>query len=59
MVVQPRHHSVADAVVKKIPGVDPERALNAMLVTAADTARGGGLAPSATGSFPATPSPKP
>ncbi len=43
MVGNPGIIPVADAVVKKIPGVDPERALNAMLVTAADTARGGGL----------------
>ncbi len=43
MVGNPGIIPVADAVVKKIDGVDPDRALAAMTATAADTARGGRL----------------
>lgn len=43
MVGNPGIIPVADAVVKKTPGVDPDRALAAMTATAADTARGGAL----------------
>lgn len=43
MVGNPGIIAVADAVVKKVPGVNPKRAFEAMLKTAADTARGGAL----------------
>lgn len=43
MVGNPGIIAVADAVVKRTEGVDAERAMRAMLKTAADTARGGGL----------------
>lgn len=42
MVGNPGIIVVADAVSKSLPGVDKERALNAMIVTSNDTARGGG-----------------
>lgn len=41
MVGNPGIIAVADAIVKKTPGVDYDRAFKALLVTAADTARGG------------------
>jgi len=41
MVGNPGIIAVADAIVKKTPGVDMERAYKALLTTAADTARGG------------------
>ncbi len=41
MVGNPGIIAVADAIVKAQPGVDRERAYKALLVTAADTARGG------------------
>ena len=40
MVGNPGIIPVADAVVKKTPGVDPQRAMKAMLATANDTTRG-------------------
>lgn len=40
MVGNPGIIAVADAVVKQLPGVDPQRALKAMIETTADTARG-------------------
>ena len=43
MVGNPGIIPVADAIVKKVPGVDADRAFQAMLKTAADTARGGAL----------------
>lgn len=43
MIGNPGIIPVADAIVKKVPGVDPKRAFAAILKTAADTARGGGL----------------
>lgn len=43
MIGNPGIIAVADAVVKRLPGVDTDRALKAMTMTAADTARGGGL----------------
>ena len=43
MVGNPGIIVVADAVVKDIPGIDKKRALNSMVVTANDTARGGKL----------------
>lgn len=43
MVGNPGIIPVADAIVKNQPGIDRERAYKALLVTAADTARGGGL----------------
>lgn len=43
MVGNPGIIPVADAVVKNLPGIDAERALKAMIATANDTARGGGL----------------
>lgn len=43
MVGNPGIIPVADAIVKKVPGVDSDRAFQAMLKTAADTARGGAL----------------
>lgn len=43
MVGNPGIIAVADAIVKKVPGVDSKRAFEAMLKTAADTARGGNL----------------
>jgi len=43
MVGNPGIIPVADAIVKGIDGVDRERAFKALLVTAADTARGGAL----------------
>lgn len=41
MVGNPGIIAVADAIVKKTPGVDLQRAYKALLTTAADTARGG------------------
>lgn len=41
MVGNPGVIAVADAIVKNQPGIDRERAYKALLVTAADTARGG------------------
>jgi predicted alpha-1,2-mannosidase len=43
MVGNPGIIPVADAVVKHVDGVDTQRALRAMIATANDTARGGGL----------------
>ncbi len=43
MVGNPGIIPVADAIVKGIEGVDRDRAYKAILATAADTARGGGL----------------
>lgn len=43
MIGNPGIIAVADAVVKRLPGVDTDRALKAMTVTASDTARGGAL----------------
>ncbi len=43
MVGNPGIIPVADAIVKNIPGIDRDEAYKAILVTAADTARGGGL----------------
>lgn len=43
MVGNPGIIAVADAIVKKQPGVDRDRAYKALLATAADTARGGAL----------------
>ena len=43
MVGNPGIIAVADAIVKNQPGVDRDRAYKALLVTAADTARGGAL----------------
>ncbi len=43
MIGNPGIIAVADAVVKRLPGVDTSRALKAMTATAADTARGGAL----------------
>ncbi|ROT08940.1 glycoside hydrolase family 92 protein [Muribaculaceae bacterium Isolate-104 (HZI)] len=43
MVGNPGIIAVADAVVKELPGIDGGRALKAMVITANDTARGGGL----------------
>lgn len=40
MVGNPGIIPVADAVVKKTPGVDPQRAMKAMIATANDTTRG-------------------
>ena len=42
MVGNPGIIAVADAIVKNQPGVDRDRAYKALLITAADTARGGG-----------------
>lgn len=43
MVGNPGIIAVADAVVKNLPGVDRNKAYKSLLITAADTARGGGL----------------
>ncbi len=43
MVGNPGIIAVADAAAKRLPGVDAERALKAMIATANDTARGGAL----------------
>lgn len=43
MIGNPGIIAVADAVVKRLPGVDTVRALKAMTATASDTARGGAL----------------
>lgn len=43
MVGNPGIIPVADAIVKKVPGVDAERAFKALIVTSNDTARGGAL----------------
>lgn len=43
MVGSPALPVVADAIVKKIPGIDTERAYKALLTTAMDTIRGNGL----------------
>lgn len=43
MVGNPGIIPVADAIVKKVPGVDADRAFDALLKTAADTARGGAI----------------
>ena len=43
MVGNPGIIAVADAIVKDLPGIDRERAYQALLTTAADTARGGAL----------------
>ena len=43
MVGNPGIIAVADAIVKGLPGIDRERAYQALLTTAADTARGGAL----------------
>lgn len=43
MVGNPGIIPVADAIVKDIPGFDKERAMQAMISTANDTIRGGGL----------------
>lgn len=43
MVGNPGIIAVGDAAVKRLPGVDPERALKAMIATASDTARGGAI----------------
>lgn len=43
MVGSPALPVVADAIVKNIPGVDKEKAYNALLKTAMDTIRGNGL----------------
>ncbi len=43
MVGNPGIIPVADAIVKNVPGIDREKAYKAILKTAADTARGGGL----------------
>ncbi len=43
MVGNPGIIAVGDAVVKRLPGVDAERALAAMIATSNDTLRGGGL----------------
>ncbi len=43
MVGSPALPVVADAIVKKIPGIDAERAYKALLKTAMDTIRGNGL----------------
>lgn len=43
MIGNPGIIAVADAVVKRLPGVDTARALKAMTATASDTARGGAL----------------
>ena len=43
MVGNPGIIAVADAIVKEQPGVDRDRAYKTLLVTAADTARGGAL----------------
>ena len=43
MIGNPGIIIVGDGVVKHTPGIDYERALNAMIATANDTARGGGM----------------
>lgn len=43
MVGNPGIIAVADAIVKNVPGIDREKAYKALLTTAADTARGGGI----------------
>lgn len=43
MIGNPGIIAVADAVVKRLPGVDTARALKAITATASDTARGGAL----------------
>lgn len=43
MVGNPGIIAVADAVAKNLPGIDRKKAYKSLLVTAADTARGGGL----------------